>query len=122
MTIPSDPETLLTGKALAGALTQRGFPISSATLTTRRTRGGGPPFRKFGPRVLYDWGESLEWARSKLSPAVNSTAQLDAARQPERKAAGDSAAERETSPAPRRQAARSQRGKPAADLTGPSAA
>jgi hypothetical protein len=78
MAIPTDPETLLTRAALAEALTEAGFPVSRATLATKASRGGGPPFRKFGPRALYQWRLGLEWAKSKLGPEVGSTAELEA--------------------------------------------
>jgi hypothetical protein len=74
---PTSPETLLTRVACAAALTAAGFPTSPDTLATKASRGGGPPFSKYGPRVLYPWGAALEWARSRLRPVVNSTAELD---------------------------------------------
>ena len=77
MAIPSDPEALLTRDAMASALTEAGFPVSPATLATKACRGGGPPFRKFGPKPLYPWGSGLEWARAKLGPVVSSTSELD---------------------------------------------
>ena len=80
MAIPNDPETLLARETLSAALKEAGYPISAATLATKASRGGGPPYRKFGARALYPWGKSLEWARSKLGPLVTSTSELDAAR------------------------------------------
>jgi hypothetical protein len=77
MSIPSDPETLLTREATAAALTESGFPVASTTLATKATRGGGPAFQKFGKRPLYRWADVLAWARSKLGPRVTSTAQLE---------------------------------------------
>ena len=77
--IPDNLETLLTREATAEALTAAGFPTSPATLATKASRGGGPPFRRFGARPLYRWGDAIEWARSKLGPVVRSTAELDAA-------------------------------------------
>ena len=77
MAIPSDPEALLTRDAMAQALTEAGFPVSPATLATKACRGGGPPFRKFGPKPLYRWASGLEWARAKLGPMVSSTSELD---------------------------------------------
>jgi hypothetical protein len=78
MAVPKDPETLLTRRELAEALGEVGFPIAVATLNTKASRGGGPPYRRFGPRALHPWGLSLEWAREKLGPLVSSTAELDA--------------------------------------------
>jgi hypothetical protein len=78
--IPEDPDTFLRRAAFADALTASGFPIKESTLATKATRGGGPPYRKFGPYPVYQWGPGLAWAKSKLSPAVTSTSELDALR------------------------------------------
>jgi hypothetical protein len=81
MAIPDDSDTLLTREATASALTEAGFPTSPATLATKASRGGGPAFRKFGPRPLYRWGDAIEWAQTRLGPVVTSTAELDTMRQ-----------------------------------------
>lgn len=78
--IPTDLTTRLTRRALAAALTEVGFPMSEATLATKATRGGGPPFRRFGARPLYIWSEALAWAEGRLSPPRRSTAEADAQR------------------------------------------
>jgi hypothetical protein len=67
------PDTLLTRDAIAAALNDAGFPISPATLATKATRGGGPPYRRFGRKPLYEWGTALEWARSRLSAPIPNT-------------------------------------------------
>jgi hypothetical protein len=74
--IPTDPDTLLTRPRTAAALTEAGYPTSPATLATRATRGGGPPYQLYGPRVLYRWGACLQWAESRLSAPVHSTSEL----------------------------------------------
>ena len=76
--IPTE-DTLLTRDQTAAALTAVGFPITRATLATNATRGGGPPFQRFGPRPLYRWGNALQWAQSRLSRAVVNTSELDVA-------------------------------------------
>ena len=76
--IPTE-DTLLTRDQTAAALTAVGFPITRATLATKATRGGGPPFQRFGPRPLYRWGNALQWAQSRLSRAVVNTSELDVA-------------------------------------------
>lgn len=76
--LPDGPDTLLTRLNTAIALTAAGFPISAATLQTMVTRGGGPPFRNFGVRVLYRWGDALAWAQSRLSKPRRSSSELDA--------------------------------------------
>jgi len=73
------PDTLLTRAVVAAELTRAGFPISPATLATKATRGGGPPYRLFGRRPLYEWGPALEWARGRLSAPVPNTSAASAA-------------------------------------------
>jgi len=75
---PTTPDALLTREATAEALVEAGFPTTPKTLATKATRGGGPPYRKFGARVLYRWGDALDWARSRLGPVITSSAELDA--------------------------------------------
>jgi hypothetical protein len=76
-TIPDDPDALLTRKVTAEALTAAGFPVRAATLATKASRGGGPPFRRFGRVPLYPWGTSLGWATSRLGPLMRSTSEGD---------------------------------------------
>jgi hypothetical protein len=70
-----DPDTLLTRANLAEALKKAGYPVSPATLATKATRGGGPPFRRFGRIPLYRWQDALEWASSRLSPLMSNTSE-----------------------------------------------
>jgi hypothetical protein len=74
-----DPDMLLTRKAAAAALTKAGFPTTEKTLATKASRGGGPPYRKFGPRAIYQWGETLAWAWARLGGPIGSTSETDAA-------------------------------------------
>jgi hypothetical protein len=76
-TIPASEDALLRRKATAEALTALGFPCSDKTLATKATRGGGPPFQKFGPIPLYRWGDALAWAHGKLTPPRRSTSEAD---------------------------------------------
>jgi hypothetical protein len=77
--ISDTPDSLLTRDRTAQALTEAGFPVKAKTLATKATRGGGPPYRKFGPRALYRWGDALAWAQGRLSAAYCSTSEQDAA-------------------------------------------
>jgi hypothetical protein len=77
--IPDDLDALLTRDRTAAALTEGGYPTSPKTLATMATRGGGPRFHRFGARVLYRWRDALDWAEKRLSPAMSSTSQADAA-------------------------------------------
>ncbi len=76
MAIPDDPDALLTRAALAAALTEAGYPTARATLATRAVRGGGPPYRHYGPRVVYRWADALAWARSRIGPLIRSTSEI----------------------------------------------
>jgi hypothetical protein len=69
-----------TRKGAAEFLTSQGYPVTEATLATKATRGGGPPFVKFGVKPLYDDDECLDWARSRLSKSVTNTSELEAER------------------------------------------
>ncbi len=82
MALPNHSEMLLTRPAAAEALTAAGFPVSKATLATIASRrSDGPRFRRFGPRVLYEWSDLLDWAQSRLGPLIHSTSELNAVRQ-----------------------------------------
>jgi hypothetical protein len=73
--IPDTPDALLTRVQIAAALTEAGFPTSPYTLSSQATRGGGPPYSKFGVRPLYQWGAALQWAKNKLRAPVRSTSE-----------------------------------------------
>jgi hypothetical protein len=74
----ADLEMLFTRRNAAAALTNAGFPTAPATLATLATRGGGPVYRRYGTRVLYRWGDLLDWAKSRLSAPIRSTSEADA--------------------------------------------
>jgi hypothetical protein len=75
--IPNTPDSLLTRERTAQALTEAGFPVRAKTLATKASRGGGPPYRKFGLRVLYRWGDALAWAEGRLTAPCCSTSEQD---------------------------------------------
>jgi hypothetical protein len=74
-----DPAARLTRAQAAEALTRSGYQTAYATLSTLATRGGGPPFAKFGPRAIYVWDDLLAWARARTTRPVRSTSELVAA-------------------------------------------
>jgi hypothetical protein len=76
-TIPHNPDALLTRGATAAALTAAGYPVATATLATKATRGGGPPYRLFSSRALYSWADALDWARANTSAPRRSTSEAD---------------------------------------------
>jgi hypothetical protein len=68
----------LTRRELAAFLTERGFPISAATIATRATRGGGPGYLLFSGRALYDEDEALRWAEAATAAPRRRTREADA--------------------------------------------
>jgi len=77
--VPQNPDALLTRAQTGAGLREEGYPVADKTLATLASRGGGPPYRRFGARVLYRWGDALEWAQGRLSAPIGSTSELDAA-------------------------------------------
>jgi hypothetical protein len=75
--IPDNPDALLRREPTADALTASGYPTKAKTLATKATRGGGPPYRKYGPWPLYRWGDALAWAQSRLSEPRSTTSEDD---------------------------------------------
>jgi hypothetical protein len=73
--IPDDPDKLLSRDQAATTLKAAGYPISKATLSTMASRGHGPIYRRFGPRVLYRWGDLMAWAKGRLSAPRGSTSE-----------------------------------------------
>lgn len=77
--IPTNHDALLTRDQTAEALNLNGYPIKAKTLATKASRGGGPPYRLFGNRPLYRWGDALEWAQQRLTVPRRSTSEGDVA-------------------------------------------
>jgi len=68
---------LLTRLEAASFLRTHGFPVAAKTLATLVSRGGGPPFQKFGQRVLYRAEDLLAWAEARCSPPRRSSAEAE---------------------------------------------
>jgi hypothetical protein len=63
--IPIDPHAMMPRKKLAASLTAIGFRCSAATLACLASRGGGPPFAKWGALAVYEWADGIRWAQAK---------------------------------------------------------
>lgn len=59
------PESRLTRREAAGALTRKGYPTTPGMLAGYAHRGDGPPYLKWGRSVLYVWGPCLHWAQQR---------------------------------------------------------
>jgi hypothetical protein len=73
--LPPDPDERLRRADAAAFLTAAGFPTSPATLATKATRGGGPPFSLFGRLPLYRRADLLAWATARTSGPFGSTSE-----------------------------------------------
>ena len=75
--IPDSPDARLTRAQVADALTAAGYPIRPGTLSTKATRGGGPPYQLWGQRVLYRWADALAWAEKRMGAPRCNTSEID---------------------------------------------
>ena len=73
-----NPDDLLTRDRAAAALSAAGYITSPATLATKASRGGGPPYRSYNGRALYRWADLLAWAESRTSAPRHSMSENDA--------------------------------------------
>lgn len=64
-------------------LTANGYPVAKTTLQKYATVGGGPTYRKFGRRVVYQPEHLLSWAESRLSPPMASSSEQGRESSPE---------------------------------------
>jgi hypothetical protein len=69
-------------RAAAQFLTERGYKTAPTTLARLACVGGGPAFRRFGRKALYDEYDLIEWARSRLSAPMRSTSEPEQLRLP----------------------------------------
>lgn len=56
-------------------LTERGLPITKNTLQKLATTGGGPLYRVFGTRAIYEPPHLDEWAAEKMGAPRRSTSE-----------------------------------------------
>jgi hypothetical protein len=61
-----NPQVFLTVPEAAGLLR-----LSVVTLGRWRTEGFGPPYRKFGRRVLYDRSDLIAWANAQARSSTS---------------------------------------------------
>jgi len=59
----------------AAYLTERGYKTSHGTLQKKATTGGGPPYRRFGNKTLYEPPDLDAWAEAQLTAPRRSTSE-----------------------------------------------
>ena len=68
--IPADAR--LPRRQAAKALTDCGIPVSPKTLSTKASRGGGPPYQLFCRTAIYTWGPLVAWALAEMGEPARS--------------------------------------------------
>jgi hypothetical protein len=68
-------DDLLTRRLAARELTARGIPVAAGTLSTKASRGGGPPYALFGKIALYRWGDLVDWALAEMGEPARSASE-----------------------------------------------
>jgi hypothetical protein len=68
-------DTFLSRIELSAEFEKLGIPCAPSTLSTKATRGGGPPFVKFWPYARYRWGTAYDWAMARLTAPRSSTSE-----------------------------------------------
>ena len=71
----SHSKRLISRLDAARLLTDAGFPISAATLAKKAVTGGGPPYRIWNRRAMYEAERLMSWATDRLGPELLNTAQ-----------------------------------------------
>jgi len=69
----------LTDDAAAKYLADRGLPTAKKTLGKLRVVGGGPVFRKFGRKPVYEPAALDAWIKTRLSAPMRTTSEAAAA-------------------------------------------
>jgi hypothetical protein len=61
-------------------LQNRGFKVAKQTLAKYAVTGGGPVYRNFGSRVVYESSDLDAWVEARLTGRRRSTSELTAER------------------------------------------
>jgi hypothetical protein len=63
---PPAVQRWLNRKDVCAELNKLGYPIKPATLARKASQGGGPAFKMFGGRALYDLDQTVAWAKGRM--------------------------------------------------------
>jgi predicted DNA-binding transcriptional regulator AlpA len=72
-------ERYLTRNEVSERCKSRGLSIAKQTLAKLAVTGGGPAFRKFGNRVVYDPADVEAWIERRLTGPRKSTSEVQIA-------------------------------------------
>ena len=73
--MPRPTRNWLQAREAAAALTATGFPTATATLEKLATVGGGPTYRKYGRKVIYDRDDLFAWAEARARRVASTSEQ-----------------------------------------------
>jgi hypothetical protein len=73
MHLAQDDDKPIPTEAASKFLNEIGYPCAADTLSTKRTRGGGPTYIKAGSRVLYKPSALRAWAASNTRELSNTS-------------------------------------------------
>lgn len=68
-------KTYLTRAEAANYIASKGAPISKNTLQKFATIGGGPVYRRFGNKALYQTDDLDAWLNERMSAPMRSTSE-----------------------------------------------
>jgi hypothetical protein len=72
---PISDDSLLSTRELSAAFHQYlNLPMAAPTLETKRSRGNGPPFERYGKIIRYRWGTARDWLLAQRR-VLNSTSE-----------------------------------------------
>jgi hypothetical protein len=63
-------DKFLSRQEAAELLQEHGFPTTPTSLAVKASRGGGPPYHRFGRQAIYAPSEVLAWAHAKVATAA----------------------------------------------------
>jgi hypothetical protein len=67
-------------KDAARILTDAGYPIAPATLAHFASKGGGPSYKRYGHRAIYETEALFSWAEERLGHAAPTASEHRATR------------------------------------------
>jgi hypothetical protein len=71
-----EPQRYFSRDEASDYLKSRGFKVAKQTLAKYAVVGGGPPYRMFGTRVVYDPADLDAWVEQRLTQLRKSTSEI----------------------------------------------
>lgn len=65
----------VTRQDAARILTEAGYPIAYTTLATLASTGGGPAYKRYGHRAIYEVEALFSWAEARIGRAASTASE-----------------------------------------------